>query len=164
MLYKGFHSYWLRHIAEGKPTFLAGCKETSEVVFCHALFQQIREQGLNLDELASYMHAQDRLKQSSEGKPSQPDSKDRSNDGAAVSATLAYKVVDAMLNMLPCESVLDVEKRISSSRFNYFNVSLQVFPPLDPMLPFPRWKSHECRQTLLGVVAPRKSVAGVIFS
>ena len=26
VLYKGFHSYWLRHIAEGRPTYLAGFK------------------------------------------------------------------------------------------------------------------------------------------
>ena len=58
VLYQGYHSYWLRRIAEGKPTFLAGFR-ISEVVFCHALFQQIRDQGINLDELAGPVRRQD---------------------------------------------------------------------------------------------------------
>ena len=49
VLYKGFHSYWLRHIAEGRPTYLAGSKSLSEVVFCHAFFAQLREESLDLD-------------------------------------------------------------------------------------------------------------------
>ena len=50
---KGFHSYWLRQIAEGKPAYLAGFKSLSEVVFCHAFFAQLREEGLDLDGLAA---------------------------------------------------------------------------------------------------------------
>ena len=36
----------LLHIAEGRLTFLAGFRSLPEVVFCHALFAQIREEGL----------------------------------------------------------------------------------------------------------------------
>ena len=37
VLYKGFQSYWLRRIAEGRPTFLAGFRSLPAVVFCHAV-------------------------------------------------------------------------------------------------------------------------------
>ena len=72
VLYQGFHSFWLRHIAEGKPSFLAGFRDISEVVFCHALFQQVRDQGINLDELAGHVIVKIRTCQAEEvGHPHQ---------------------------------------------------------------------------------------------
>ena len=37
VLYEGFHSYWLRHVAEGRPTYLAGFRSLSEVVLSYIL-------------------------------------------------------------------------------------------------------------------------------
>ena len=51
VLYQGWNSYWIRHIAEGKPTFFAGFRSMAETVFCHALFSKLREESIELDEL-----------------------------------------------------------------------------------------------------------------
>ena len=52
VLYQGWNSYWIRHIAEGKPTLCAGFRSMAEVVFCHSLFAKLREEAIDLDELA----------------------------------------------------------------------------------------------------------------
>ena len=55
VLYQGWNSYWIRHIAEGKPTFFAGFRSMAETVFCHALFSKLREESIDLDELGMMM-------------------------------------------------------------------------------------------------------------
>ena len=92
VLYKGFHSYWLRRIAEGRPTYLAGFKSLSEVVFCHAFFAQLREEGLDLDGRAASV-----LQQAGQN-PMQ-------TDRVTATGELAKKVTDFMVSLQPQATV-----------------------------------------------------------
>ena len=92
VLYKGFHSYWLRHIAEGRPTYLAGFTSLSEVVFCHAFFAQLREEGLDLDGLAASVLQQTRQNL-------------LQTDRVTATRELANKVTDFMVSLQPQATV-----------------------------------------------------------
>ncbi|OLP85914.1 hypothetical protein AK812_SmicGene33058 [Symbiodinium microadriaticum] len=90
----GWNSYWIRHIAEGKPTFFAGFRSMAETVFCHALFSKLREESIDLDELGM-MVAGGHM---NHGGPVTNDVK------LQASQELAGKVVEFMLGLYPQEA------------------------------------------------------------
>ena len=94
VLYQGWNSYWIRHIAEGKPTFFAGFRSMAETVFCHALFSKLREESIDLDELGM-MVAGGHM---NHGGPVTNDVK------LQASQELAGKVVEFMLGLYPQEA------------------------------------------------------------
>ena len=106
VLYQGWNSYWIRHIAEGKPTFFAGFRSMAETVFCHALFSKLREESIDLDELGM-MVSGGRVHQ---GSPITNDVK------LQASQELAGKVVEFMFGLYPQEApdpkVADLESQI----------------------------------------------------
>ena len=94
VLYQGWNSYWIRHIAEGKPTFFAGFRSMAETVFCHALFSKLREESIDLDELGMMMSGG----RAHQGSPITNDVK------LQASQELAGKVVEFMLGLYPQEA------------------------------------------------------------
>ena len=94
VLYQGWNSYWIRHIAEGKPTFFAGFRSMAETVFCHALFSKLREESIDLDELGMMLSGG----HMSQGGPV--------TNGVKLQASqeLAGKVVEFMFGLYPQEA------------------------------------------------------------
>ena len=85
---------------EGKPTYLAGFKTLSEVVFCHAFFAQLREEGLDLDGLAASV-----LQQTGQN-PLQ-------TDRVTATRELAKKVTDFMVSLQPQATVGNASSEVS---------------------------------------------------
>ena len=94
VLYQGWNSYWIRHIAEGRPTFFAGFRSMTETVFCHALFSKLREESVDLDELGIMLSGA----RGSHGGMVTNDVK------LQASQELASKVVEFMLGLYPQET------------------------------------------------------------
>ena len=91
-------SYWIRHIAAGRETFVAAFREVSEVVLCTTLFQQMRRAGIDIDVLAESLAKQ-------EGQPV---------DRTGACNLLATKLVAHMLTLQPKNdaSVTVLQKQI----------------------------------------------------
>ena len=106
VLYQGWNSYWIRHIAEGKPTFFAGFRSMAETVFCHALFSKLREESIDLDELGMMLSGG----RAHQGSPITNDVK------LQASQELAGKVVEFMLGLYPQDApdpkVVDLESQV----------------------------------------------------
>ena len=121
VLYQGWNSYWIRHVAEGKPTFFAGFRSMAEVVFCHSLFAKLREADVDLDDLARAVHGG----QTSESGSNLSD--------ARVQATqmLTTKVVDFMLGLYPQDEA-DPQKVAMENQIKLLQQQLARFESATP--------------------------------
>ena len=137
LLYQGWNSYWIRHVAEGKPTFLAGFRSMAEVVFCHALFGKLRDEEVDLDELARIVHGSD-------------------DDKVQATQQLASKVVELMMDMYPKDPV-DTEKTAMAQQIQLLQQQLANFSNASPVRT-PTQVSEPQSKLPIEVKSPEQSV------
>ena len=121
VLYQGWNSYWIRHVAEGKPTFFVGFRSMAEVVFCHSLFAKLREENVDLDELARVVH----------GGQTSSSGSNLSDARVQATQTLATKVVDFMSGLYPQDEA-DPEKAAMVNQIQLLQQQLARFESVTP--------------------------------
>ena len=120
-LYQGWNSYWIRNVAEGKPTFFASFRSMAEVVFCHSLFAKLREENVDLDELARVVH----------GGQTSSSGSNLSDARVQATQTLATKAVDFMSGLYPQDEA-DPERAATVNQIQLLQQQLARFESVTP--------------------------------